>query len=163
MFRSGPVALVLLLAQAASVQAQSDLYRCTDAAGHATFTDEGGRRDMLRTKRADSCERLSGLPVASVPATRNSPRNAAAEAPRTQVSPASFPRVEADTQRLRDTDRRRILEEELRSEEDKLARLRGEEKAGGLSSDRVQRLRDDIGRSENNLAALKRELSFLRQ
>ena len=161
--RIRPLVLALLLAAAASAQAQSDLYRCTDSAGHATFTDDAGRRELLRTKRAEACDRLSGLPVTSVPASRNTPRNAIAEAPRTQASPANFPRVEADTQRLRDTDRRRILEDELRTEEDKLARLRGEEKAAGLTSDRMQRLRDDIGRSENNLAALKRELAFLRQ
>ena len=156
-----PVVLLLLLAAAGGAQAQADLYRCVDSSGHATFTDDSGRRELLRTKRAESCDRLSGLPVTSVPATRNSPRAAAPEASRTQVSPASFPRVEADTQRLRDTDRRRILEEELRTEEDKLARLRSEEKTA--SPDRAQRVRDDIGRSENNLAALKRELAFLRQ
>jgi hypothetical protein len=159
--RIRPVVLALLLVAAAGAQAQSDLYRCADSAGHATFTDDAGRRELLRTKRAESCDRLSGLPVTSVPASRNTPRSAAAEASRTQASPANFPRVEADTQRLRDTDRRRILEEELRTEEDKLARLRNEEKS--VTPDRAQRLRDDIGRSENNLAALKRELAFLRQ
>ncbi len=116
----------------------------------------------LRTKRVESCERLSGLPVTSVPASRNTPRSAAAEASRTQASPANFPRVEADTQRLRDTDRRRILEEELRTEEESwhVCATRNEVR---LAPDRAQRLRDDIGRSENNLAALKRELAFLRQ
>ena len=159
--RIRPLVLALLLAAAAGAQAQSDLYRCTDSAGHATFTDDAGRRELLRTKRAEACDRLSGMPLTSVPASRNTPRNTTAEAPRTQASPANFPRVEADTQRLRDTDRRRILEDELRTEEEKLARLRSEEKT--VTPERVQRLRDDIGRSENNLAALKRELAFLRQ
>ena len=81
--RIRPVVLSVLLAAAGGAQAQSDLFRCTDGAGHATFTDEAGRREMLRSKRADNCERLSGLPVASVPASRNTPRNASAEAPRT--------------------------------------------------------------------------------
>jgi hypothetical protein len=154
------LALALAVAPALAA-AQSDLYRCVDPAGHATFTDDAGRKEMLRTKKVDVCERLSGLPVTSVPTPR--PNSRAAEPARTQVSPANFPRVEADTQRLRDADRRRILEEELRTEEEKLARLRSEEKAAGVAPDRAQRLRDDIGRSENNLAALKRELAFLRQ
>ena len=154
--------MLALAGAPAIVSAQADLYRCIDPAGHATFTDDSGRRELLRTKKVDSCERLSGMPVTSVPQPRNLPRSAA-EAPRTQASPANFPRVEADTQKLRDTDRRRILEEELRTEEEKLARLRGEERIADLAPERVQRLRDDIGRSQNNLAALKRELAFLRQ
>ena len=73
--RIRPLVLALLLAAAASAQAQSDLYRCTDSAGHATFTDDAGRRELLRTKRAEACDRLSGLPVTSVPASRNTPRS----------------------------------------------------------------------------------------
>lgn len=154
-------ALVLALPFAAA--AQSDLFRCVDAAGHATFTDENGRRELLRTKKADNCERLSGLPVTTVPAPRSAARAPSTDGPRPQAGPANFPRVEPDIQRLRDTDRRRILEEELRVEEEKLARLRSEQQAANLPAERSQRLRDDIGRSENNLAALKRELAFLRQ
>jgi hypothetical protein len=155
------LSLAVVLAVPALAAAQADLYRCVDPAGHATFTDDAGRKELLRSKRVDVCERLSGLPVTSVPTPRPSARSP--EPARTQVTPANFPRVEPDTQRLRDSDRRRILEEELRTEEEKLARLRSEEKAPGLAPERGQRLRDDIGRSENNLAALKRELAFLRQ
>jgi hypothetical protein len=74
---------------------------------------------------------------------------------------------------VRDSDRRRILEDELRTEEDRLAKLkseynngeperRGDERNYALYRDRVQRLQEDIGRSENNISSLRRELALLR-
>jgi Skp family chaperone for outer membrane proteins len=91
------------------------------------------------------------------------------------VTPASFPKVEADTQRLRDTERRRILEDELKAEEDKLGKLRTEfnngqpERQGDETrnfaryQERVVRMQEDIQRGENNVLALRRELAMLRQ
>ena len=69
------------------------------------------------------------------------------------------------------SDRRRILEEELRSEEDRLVHLQmefnhgqpqpaGDESLGtGRYRERVQRLFEDIERSEGNIASLRRELT----
>ncbi|HPA91442.1 MAG TPA: DUF4124 domain-containing protein, partial [Quisquiliibacterium sp.] len=79
----------------------------------------------------------------------------------------------SSTQRARDNDRRRILEEEMRKEEAKLAEIRKEYNNGEpdrLGSernyqrylDRVQRLKDDIARSEANIATIKKELSAIR-
>jgi hypothetical protein len=67
------------------------------------------------------------------------------------ASPASFPRVDGAAQRARDDDRRAILDEELRAEEKKLADLRRD--AGS---------REDIGRAEKNVEALKREIANIR-
>ena len=69
---------------------------------------------------------------------------------------------------------RRILEDELSKEEAKLADLRkefnggeperrGDERNYQKYLDRVQRLKDDIGRSEVNIASLKRELASVRE
>jgi septal ring factor EnvC (AmiA/AmiB activator) len=88
------------------------------------------------------------------------------------VSPASFPRVDSVTQRARDDDRREILGDELRAEEQKLAALRrdfnngeperqGNEKNYAKYQERVAQMRDDISRSEKNIEALKRELAAL--
>jgi hypothetical protein len=89
----------------------------------------------------------------------------------TGVSPANFPRVDRDVQRLRDVDRRRILEDELRVEQDRLVRLRqdfnngtprlqpDETVASAGYRERVQRLMEDIQRSEGSIASLKRELT----
>ena len=89
------------------------------------------------------------------------------------MSPASFPRVDRDTQRTRDSDRRRILEDELKAEEDRLVRLRsefnngeperrGDERNFALYQERTQRMREDIARVETNVGALRREISLLR-
>ncbi len=77
------------------------------------------------------------------------------------------------TQRARDNDRRRILEDELRNEEERLANLRGEYKNGEPDRlgdernyqkylDRVQRLKDGVARSESNVATIRRELATIK-
>jgi hypothetical protein len=88
------------------------------------------------------------------------------------ISPANFPRVDSQTQRSRDGDRRRILEDELGAEEAKLQTLRGEYNGGtperlpGERSDsryqeRVAKLQADLHRTENNITSLKRELALI--
>ena len=73
-------------------------------------------------------------------------------------------------QRARDDDRREILNDELRSEEKKLADLRrdfngGEpERQGGEQNyakyqERVAQMKDNIGRAEKNIDALRREIA----
>ena len=79
-------------------------------------------------------------------------------------------KVDPSTQRQRDADARRILEEELRRDEDKLAELkreynngeperRGEERNYQLYLDRVSSLKASITRTESDIAAIKRELA----
>jgi len=88
------------------------------------------------------------------------------------ISPASFPRVDSQTQRARDGDRRRILEDELGAEEAKLQALRNEYRNGAperLASERghagyqerVAKMQAELQRTENNVASLKRELALL--
>lgn len=144
----------------------SDIFLCVDEQGNKSFQNVGSGK---------GCKRVDVGPVLSVPGSRvpaNRASQAAAEE-RVSVSPASYPRVDRDTQRTRDTDRRRILEDELRTEEERLGRLRaefnngeperrGDERNYALYQDRVQRLRDDIARVENNVGALRREIALLR-
>lgn len=89
------------------------------------------------------------------------------------AAPSAFPRVDPGEQRARDQDRRRILEQELRKEEARLKELReefrdgeperrGDERNYQKYLDRVQRLKDDIARTESAMASLKRELAGLR-
>lgn len=76
-------------------------------------------------------------------------------------------------QRVRDLERRRILSEELRKEEARMAELRAEYRDGEPERrgdernyqkylDRIQRLKDELARSESAIASLKRELANLR-
>jgi hypothetical protein len=80
--------------------------------------------------------------------------------------------VESADQKARDADKRRILETELQREEEKLAGLKltynngnperqGDERNYQKYLDRVNELKASIERSENDVAALKRELSKL--
>jgi len=88
-------------------------------------------------------------------------------------TPRDFPKVDRDTQRSRDDGRRRILEDELYSEEkgltDAKAKLaeqesirNGDEKNYQRVLDRLRPYQDAVDRAERNVSALKRELSALR-
>ena len=91
-------------------------------------------------------------------------------------APAAGPgalRVDAATQRARDSDRRRIIEDELRREEQRLGEARREFNNGEPERradernyqkylDRVEQLKADIARGEGNVALLRRELGALR-
>ncbi|MCU0952616.1 MAG: DUF4124 domain-containing protein [Burkholderiaceae bacterium] len=155
--------------------AQGEIFECVDAMGRKSFTNTGENKG--NTGENKGCKRLNVQPLTTVPAPRVQAPAASANPVRPAVdqrAAASFPRVEADAQRARDNDRRRILEDELKAEEDKLARLRGEYNNGqperhgdetrnfARYQERVARMSEDIQRSEANLAALRRELALLR-
>ncbi len=154
-----------LLSSSALAQS-SDIFVCVD---------ENGQKVFQNTGNVKTCKRMDVQPILTVPASRV-PQSRSAVQPaveRSSVSPASFPRVDGDTQRTRDSDRRRILEDELRSEEERLARLkseynngeperRGDERNFALYKERTQRMQEDIARTENNVRALAREMSLLK-
>jgi hypothetical protein len=117
------------------------------------------------------CRTIEGAPV-TVMQSRPRPAPAPAAA---SAAPAAAPagaRVDPAEQRRRDSDRRSILETELRREEQKLAEMRREyndgqpERLGSERNyqrylDRVAQMRADIERKEGDIAAIKRELAKL--
>jgi hypothetical protein len=162
--------LLLLAGLAAHEGARADsvIYKCVDKNGRVEFTDIN----------KPGCKVLD-LPgyVASTPAPRAAPavtmRQGAGRPAANAPNPAGFPRVDTATQRARDDDRRAILEDELRAEERKLADLKrdynngeperqGNEKNYAKYQERVAQMRDDIGRSEKNVEALKREIANIK-
>nr|WP_065307350.1 DUF4124 domain-containing protein [Janthinobacterium psychrotolerans] len=164
------MALAAALLGAAS-QAHAQLYVCSDAGGHKTYTD----------KRENAACKLLDLPGAmSEPPRRSAP--VAAPAARTALPPAAaapasgtgnFPRVDGAEQRARDLDRRQILQDELRSEEQKLAAQRqefnqgqperqGNERNYAKYQERVAQLKDNLSRTQQNVEALKREIANIR-
>lgn len=160
--------LVLAALAAPAVYAQTDIYVCVDDQGRKTYQNTGNTK---------GCKRLNAQPLVSVPAPRL-PAGAAASPGRgadsQRVVPANFPRVDAETQRNRDSDRRRILEDELRLEQEKLDRLkaeynngeperRGDERNYARYQERVARLREEIERTEGNLGSLQREIALTRR
>lgn len=153
-----------------SALAQSEVYVCTD---------KEGRREYKNTDIGNSCKRVDLPGLSMVPATvkRNAPaasaQTKAAPAKAAPVTPANFPKVDSATQRARDSDRRRILEDEMRAESSKLAELQkdynngqperlGSERNYAKYQERVANMQADIARSEKNVEALQRELSKLK-
>jgi hypothetical protein len=171
MTRSSYLALVLACVLAhPGARAESTVYKCVDKSGHVEFTD-------INKPGCKALDLPGYMPAPRAPTPSPSP--AANPAPsmrqgaRPAASPSSFPRVDSATQRARDDDRRAILDEELRAEEQKLAALRrdfnngeperqGNEKNYAKYQERVAQMREDISRSEKNVEALRREIANIR-
>ena len=138
---------------------------CQAADGNRVMTNS-----ELEAKKYKSCQirQLETTVTIASPKAVPSPRAGTPSA-----GPASFPKVEADAQRNRDTGRRTVLEDELRAEETKCAALRSEFGAGeperlgsernyAKYQERVAQMKEDLARCESNTAALKNELSKIR-
>ena len=151
-----------------AAEAQTTVYKCVDAQGRVEFTDTGKK----------GCKALDLPGYIPAPVERRGPAPAAARASNpapaaATPSPSNFPRVDTSQQRARDDDRRGILTEELRAEEQKLADLRkvfnngeperqGNERNYAKYQERVAQMRDDISRTERNIEALRREIANIR-
>jgi len=114
------------------------------------------------------CRAIEGTPVTVIQGPR--PRAPAASIP-SAARPADA-KVDPAEQRARDSDARRILESELKREEERLAELKREynngepERQGSERNyqrylDRVADLKNSIARREADVEALKRELAKL--
>lgn len=160
------VALLLAAWSRPAPAQSSDVYMCKGPNGVPEYRNgnPGGSKD---------CKKLNLPDVITVPGgARTASTGGGKAAPAT--SPTAFPRVDSATQKNRDGERRAVLQQELQSEEAKLAGLRAEynngepERQGNERNyqkylDRTAQLRDDITRSEANAASLRRELSNLKE
>ena len=133
--------------------------------------------DTLNAKEAEArgCKALEGgaVTIIQTPAVRRPVAEASrASAESAPASRAADQRVDPNDQKARDQDKRRILEGELRREEQRLAELRqeynngqperrGDERNYQKYLDRTAELKAGIERSESDIAALKREISKL--
>ena len=137
--------------------AWADIYKCVDNAGHVTYTNQ--------KSSAKGCSLLSKDQAVS---TVSGPKPAAR-----QATPSSFPRVDGDTQKQRDNDRRKILEQELSAEEGNLEQAKkelaeqeavrsGDEKNYQRVLDRLQPYKDKVALHERNINALKKEIANLK-
>ena len=161
--------LLPLLACGGVAQAQAMVYRCPGPP--VLYTD------ALTAKEAQEkgCRSIEGTPITVLQAPR--PRAAGSAA---AVAPAATPqprasgegKVDPAQQRGRDDERRKVLEAELRSSEERLAALqreyqggqperRGDERNYQKYLDRVAELKASIARQENDIQALRREISKL--
>ena len=155
--------------------AEAEIYRCELGNGVVEYNNTLTAGKDKNCKKID-LPQITTIPAAKVPTPQaggvraGSPTQTAAKSP----SPGDFPKVDASTQKARDTDRRRIIEEELRKEETKLSELKkdynggeperqGDERNFQKYLDRVQKMKDDIARGESNVAALKKELGSVKE
>ena len=148
-----------------ALNAQADvMYQCVDETGHKSFSN------IKSSVKGGKCTAMDlGEPVAVPP-----PKASAAKAP----TPASFPKVDDNTQKARDSDRRRILEGELGAEQKNLEeakkvlaeqeaivlpeeRIQGGAIAGGKVLERIQPFKDKVALHERNIEAIQREIARL--
>lgn len=100
-----------------------------------------------------NCRKLDLPGITTVPAAKAAPAPVRSAPSASNVRPADFPKVDASTQRSRDDDRRKLLEDELREQETRLVELR---RSGNATQ--PEQLAQ-ITRVEANIVSLKRELS----
>ena len=168
------VALALVAAALASALAPTSAH----AQGGAVYRCPGPPvlyTDALTPEEARErgCRTIEGAPITIIQAAKPKP---AAAGPGSSSSGGGArsgdTRVEPAAQRQRDSDARRILDDELRREEDRLAQQkrefnngeperRGDERNFQNYLDRVAQMKAALARTESDIAALKRELAKL--
>lgn len=149
---------IALPAMAAAAE-EKTVYRCPG--NPVLYTDTLSAKEA----KEKGCKTLEGTPITVVQGLR--PAKAASGAARSGDN-----KVDPNDQRARDSDARRILEAELKKEEDRLAELQkaynngeperqGDEKNYQKYIDRVAEMKANILRKESDVAALRRELAKL--
>lgn len=137
----------------------AEIYKRVDSQGHVTYSSEpikGGKKLDLK-------------PLATIPGR-----------PSQRATPEDFPRVDTQTQKSRDSTRRIILEDELATEEKSLTAARTTLKDlekntpplidadgvpfrnTGLHAEKVKAAQDAVTLHEQNIKALKTEISNLK-
>lgn len=132
-----------------SAQAQvTEIYKCTDEKGRPLYTSD--KRDTAGKK----CELVS-REINVVPS---------------QKAPSSFPRESAAARAEATAKQREVLESELRTEQELLAKAQqalaeqegirtGDERNYARVLERLQPFKDNVDLHQKNIEALKRELS----
>jgi septal ring factor EnvC (AmiA/AmiB activator) len=133
--------------------AASDIYQCVGANGVKSYSNVGANK---------GCKKVDLPAITTIPAPNVKKSVKAA-------STKNFPTVDDATQKNRDAERKEILSNELKEEQKKLADLQAEYKNGepdrlgnernyAKYQERVENLKQDIDRSQQNIEALQREL-----
>lgn len=159
---AGAAMLAALAAAGSPAHAQAIVYRCPGPP--VEYTDAVSPQEA----KARNCRSIENTPI-TVLQTR---KPTAAPATSGGGARSAEGRVDASDQRGRDLEARRILEAELRREEDKLAALqkefnggeperRGDERNYQKYAERIAAMKADIERKQSDVEAIRRELAKL--
>ncbi|WP_025918239.1 DUF4124 domain-containing protein [Herminiimonas sp. CN] len=157
-------ALTLCAAAIGYAHAQSEVYLCID---------ENGKKEYKNTGATKGCKKidLPGITTFAAPPVK-APAAVSGGKP-APATPADFPKVDGNTQKERDNDRRQILQKELKAEQQKLDSLKkeynngqperlGSERNYAKYQERVKEMQENIHRSERNVEALNREIGNMK-
>jgi hypothetical protein len=151
--------LVLCCAAAVACSAHAEIYKRVDDEGHVTYSS----KPFKGAKKLH----LEPLPTMAAP-------------PKPNKASEGFPRVNSETQTKRDDTRRKILEDELSTEQKALEEARVKLKEGqdapevykgpngqtyrnvAKYEEKVNALQEEVASHEKNVEALKTELSNLK-
>jgi hypothetical protein len=156
--------LLLLAAVAGYAHAQGEVYLCVDGTT--------GKKEYKNTGLTKGCKKIDLPGISMIPAPPKKPV-AQTAATKPASSPSDFPKVDNGTQKARDNDRKQILLDEMKNEEQKLASLKkefnngeperhGDERNYAKYQERVASMKENIDRAEKNIEALKREINNLK-
>jgi hypothetical protein len=155
--RRDHLAAAFLLACLAPPAHAADIWECTD--------DSGNRRFTNIKAESRGCKLIDVGPTNTMPAGK--PQGAS------KAAPKDFPKVDGDTQRQRDAERRKILDQEMANEQkllDQARRELSEQESQRLGSernyqrvlDRLEPYKKKVKLHEDNIASLRRELTSTR-
>jgi hypothetical protein len=155
--------IVALLAAPTPARADTatPIYMCVDEFGRRSFTNV--RSEMKGRK----CERQAEPALPVTPGARPVPKGAGS------ASPADFPKVDAGTQKARDDVRRKVLTDELASEQKLVEKATqdlndakkpraGEDQGSQKYLERVNEAEKALQRQRQNIESLQREIGALK-
>jgi hypothetical protein len=157
--------ILLFLAWLLPAGAGAEIYECMEPSGGKLFTSDP------KEAKAKGCKAMNLGPANTISGTKPQPKSSTSSS--ATPSPKDFPKVDKDTQKQRDNDRRKLLEQELANEEKLLAQAKkelAEQEAQRLGSEfnyqrvlnRLEPFKKKVALHENNVANLKRELNGTR-
>jgi hypothetical protein len=155
--------LMLLTATLGYAHAQTEVFLCVG---------ENGNKEYKNTGITKGCKKVELPGINTVPAPPKRTTVSATTA-KTSSSPSDFPKIDSNTQKSRDSDRKQILLDEMKAEEQKLSNLkkdfnngeperRGDERNFAKYQERTAVMKEDVERAEKNIEALKREMGNLK-
>ncbi len=157
---------VILLTTLGAQATAGPIYRCQNASGVVEYSNSAPADEKAR-----GCQKIDLPTITTIPAPAQPRAGGSGAGPAKSAN--AFPAVSAESQKARDSDRARILQDELKREEDRLASLResfnngqpernGDERNYQKYLDRVEKMRSDIASHQSNVDTLRRELDVLK-